>query len=292
MIDSQPDGRRAGRPAALVSDELGPVLRRMLVPDQVGDALLRALDGHHLRGGSQSLEEMAERLNEMDPTPPRPGAPGERWTASAVRNALRAVRTQRLVLLRRMGSLLAAVAAHEPIATADLVALGRHHQVDVYWLWDRFQLGDAIAAPPEVNIALSAPVEIAERHAGIARLSDDGRQILRYYDRLREFPEEVQEVARFLWWYDGDMHRNEVRRYCRLFGARFDDLFELKLAEQRRFNRVVATDLGISVGLTWVAIGGDDPTGRWDCVFQPDAGERANLPADWDWDDRPVLPPR
>jgi hypothetical protein len=102
----------------------------------------------------------------------------------------------------------------------------------------------------------------------------------------------VQEVAFFLWWNGGEMHRNEVRRYCRLIGARFEDLFELGLAEQRRVNRVVATDVGMNVGETWIAIADFEPTGRWDWKFQPDAGERPNLPTDWDWDDRPVLPPR
>lgn len=244
----------------------------------------------HEGGPANSLEEIAERLNASEPTPPRPGARDQPWTASAVRNALRTARNQRLVLLRRMGSLLAAVDEHQPIRSHELTGLGRRHQLDVYWIWDRFQLGDVIDIDVERGAPAGAPVEIDRQQATVV-ITDLGRNILDRYRKLLAIPVELHEAAHKLWWNDGQMPRAAVPRTGRFYGASLDELVGMGLAEERPGRLMAATKLGLRIDQDWGVTANLDEQGRWDREFRPDAEELRNLPPHWDWDDRPVLPP-
>lgn len=276
-IASVPRGVRRGRPPRPVPELAKELVRRATWT--LGEE----------QAPYYSLEDLAEQLNEQSPTPPRPGRQ-QKWTASAVRNVFRAIREERLVFLLRMGSLLDAVRHAQPVEVGDLLRLGRRHQVDIYWLWDRFHLGAWVEVESSLVPRLAPPIAV-DRRTGTATVSEEGRHVLKLYEQIDAYQREVQDVLAQLRVVDS-VSRAGLRRICRWYGTTPDAVVATGLLVPLGGNRYAKTPAGDAVGQSWHVITHEDvDEGRWEAEFLPDPDEERLLPTNWDWDDRPPIPP-
>jgi hypothetical protein len=230
--------------------------------------------------------EIARKLNDLPDPPPRPGAPGTPWNAAAVKTILRTLRNQREVLLRRLGSLLAVVDHHGRISPIELTRLCREHQVDAYWVWDRWRLPYLELHSDFGRHRYSPPLELRDDYMSVA---PEGRRVIELWRQLHTYPAEVQDVLEALSWKDYRLRPEALFRVCERLDASFDVVVASGLVRPAAKGGLFeATAAGRRVGDRWRLIAGQDE-GRWEYEYRPEAEEEVSLPLDWDWDDRPLL---
>jgi hypothetical protein len=272
----EPEGRRSGRRATKVDRHVALEV----------EALWRSLD--HDGKPSLSLGQIADRLN-ADPTvPPRPGRTDQPWTGPAIKGLLRTLRNQRQILLRRLGSLLAVVAQRDGVLPADFRRLALEHQVEPYWIWDRYwpPLGSGPGPAISRVIRPLGPLD------GRIVVYPNGWAVIELWRQIHEFEPEVQDVLEAMRHEDWTLGFEALYRVCERFDAPAEKVIHSGLVELDDASKTFrATREGTRVGERWGLIVSDQEEGRWDAEYQPTPEELNTLPSDWDWDDRPLLSP-
>ncbi len=278
VIESNPRGRRAGRPPR----------RAPAAVEKIVERAKTSIDAEGVP--AYTLEEIAEEINALPCPPPRPKPhEGEPWTASAVRSIFPAIRRPRLTLLMRMGSLLEALERHGPAPVSDVLDLCQRHQVNIYWLWDRYQL--PWIEPDSQMLEPFAPVVDLDWKQATATISSGGRGVLGLYEQADRYPHELQDVLAQLIVGPPPVSSKSVRRLCRWFGTSFERLISSRLVRVTEGGHYEPTQEGETVGNQWNWIAWNiEEQGRWDWEFLPDPDEERLLGPGWDWDDRPPLP--
>ena len=240
------------------------------------------------------------------------------WTSSRVDRAAHAIREQQEQLLRRTGSLLASIEADREIDVRELPRRCSRHQVDSYWIVDRFHLPELRARLEAVHPVIGTdlrgwhfapPLDISLSKRGplrgrpVARVSREGARVIKLWRTLCERSRPLIDAMYELWQRSAVYGRSDtvdpnaldlatVTSFCRRHGFTAEALVERRLL-------LVGPGAGGGVRVQ-ITAGGASLAGdgrllsgalhhRWDAVYQPTSAEEAVLPDGWDWDDRPLL---
>lgn len=306
----KPPGTRAGRRPIRVHPATALELGRLIKPRADSEDLLGPVPGY-------TLEQISVRLNTLE-MPTRAGhdagawdelideslllgigrgmAEELRWTPSKVRAAIRAMRTARLQLLQRLGSMLYILDATSSFPSG-FMSLCKYHQVNSWWIWDRYQLPHllerrAASRRGRVEPPVSLTWPTTEHPGGRVTVTAFGRTVLRLYGEIAPLSHVANDVLSQLRGCES-FTQKQLRKIIAFYAAPQSAVQEVERhMQQHPSGGLCLNDEGAAAAEAWHAACVEaDPRKRWDRILQPTQEELDVLPTDWDWDDRPPIPP-
>jgi hypothetical protein len=261
-------------------------------PRRLAPEVVRILDTAAPAVGADGLPafspaELADQINSLEPPPVGPG--GGRWNGAAVTRAIHSLRQQRLSLLRHLGPLLAEIGARQPMTVGAWVRACSNHRIDPYWIWDRFQRDDLELDEWDDPPAALVAVDYERREV---TLSPRGARTLKLWEEVERHTAGVLDVLVAMDRNDGRMGVEALARACECFETASEELLRRQLVRFDDGNAgFVLTRAGEHAASAWYLSTHQDDEGRWDAGFWPEPIERDLLPENWDWSERPPLPP-
>jgi recombinase len=249
-------------------------LRRGPRPHKPPRALIEVISSRLDEGASYRM--IADELTAAGTPTPSGGS----WWPATVKRLLDTSLKETRIVLTRLGSLLADVAAADSLSHDDLVALGERHRFHHRRLLEAFESG--WSAPHTAGF--TPPIQ---RQGNRYTLSENGKHLLAIWERSEQLDDRIEDIVLGLQRHGGTRGTTPTvfERLCSTAGVAVADVPAEYVEFRTDTGAFHLTDEGADVARTWAKVVDRDPNKRLDIDFWPESHEEA---ARWDWEDDPL----